>query len=190
MYYKGSGKIISFPQICIYLRMCLLRLRKWWGSTQDSGCFLLCIIHTLLPFSMEDLWETMRRSRSQPVGQCGEEAWGLKDAGPRKSPRKQLEKLSLVLTSWDCSFKIPPRGMVQGTLGSLEEFSSASSPHILVCPLVADPPDWRGAEQGQPGGRRRKEAGVGAGEGNFSQLPSLSTSSPFHLSNSIKYWFG
>ena len=87
---------------------------------------------------------------------------------------------------WVCSIKIPPRKTVQGTLGSLEEFSSPPSPHILVGPLVADTPDWKGAEQGQHSDRWRKEAGVGAStpEGNFSQLPSLLLST-FQIQSNI-----
>ena len=89
MYCEGEGNIILFPQICFYLRICLLRLRKWWGSTQDSGCFLLCIIHNLLLFSMEDLWETMRRYRSGRPG-SGPVWWrGVRTQGGRAQEKPQ-----------------------------------------------------------------------------------------------------
>lgn len=89
MHCKGSGNIIFSPQICFWLRICLLRLRKWWRSTQDSGCFLLCIIHNRLPFSMEDLWETMRRYRSgRPAS--GPVWWrGVRTQGGRAQEKPQ-----------------------------------------------------------------------------------------------------
>lgn len=86
-----------------------------------------------------------RRPAGGPVVKRSEDPGGRAQEKPQEAAGKALPLPSHL---WVCSIKIPPREDCPGDFGKPGGILLPSFSHI-VCPLVADTPGWKGAEQGQ-----------------------------------------